>query len=357
MANMINNHSLVLGVMSGTSLDGLDLACSRYNKLSNKWTFELIAAQTYKYNDAIKNLITKAYNTPHLINEIDFEFTHRVSEYINLFISNLNLDIDLISSHGHTIFHQPEIGLTKQIGSGHIISDLTSIPVVSNFREQDVTLGGQGAPLVPIGDKYLFSEYQSCLNLGGIANISFDILHHRVAFDICPCNLILNFLSQKEGLEYDNLGSLAKTGNVDKKMLIDLNKINFYNERPPKSLGKEYIDLNFKTILNSNIQTQDLLATFVEHIAIQIANVFSNYKLVNCLVTGGGAFNLYLIARIKHYTNAKIVIPNDKIINFKEAIIFGFLGVLRSLNIPNCLSSVTGARMDHCSGDLYSLEC
>jgi len=356
MHNIINDNSLVLGVMSGTSMDGLDISCAKYYQKGNKWAFDLICGETFLYGDNVKSDFIRVFNKELNLDEMDVKFGHVISDYIECFLQKNHLSVDLISSHGHTIFHEPKHNYTKQIGLGSVISKRLNIPVVSNFREQDVNLGGQGAPLVPVGDNMLFSEYDSCLNLGGISNISFNYNGDRLAFDISPCNMVLNYLSNKEGLEFDNKGFFASQGNVNEDLLNNLNKIHYYKLSFPKSLSQEDIKFDFLPLINKyHISNTDLLATFVEHIAIQIVTVFKKFQISNSLLTGGGSFNDYLISRISFHSKTKLITPSIEIINFKESIIFGFLGVLRVLNKNNCLASVTGASRDHSSGDIYIL--
>ena len=350
----IKDKYVVLGLMSGTSMDGLDISCAEYYKINNRWAFKFLKGETFLYNKSIKSDFLQLFSGQKNVEEVDIKFAHVMSDFIISFLENHNLNPDLISSHGHTIFHQPDNGYTLQIGSGKIIAERINIPVVNNFRQQDIDLGGQGAPLVPIGDKFLFSEYAACVNLGGIVNISYDYNNSRIAYDICPCNIILNYLSQKKGQEYDHKGSIALKGEVNKDLLKRLSAINYYKLSFPKSLGKEYIDQEFLPIIDSfKLNPRDLLSTYVEHIAIIIANVLSDYNISNVLFTGGGVFNSYLISRIRYYTNTEIIIPSSQLINFKEALVFGFLGLLRYLNQPNCLGSATGASQNHCSGDIY----
>jgi anhydro-N-acetylmuramic acid kinase len=292
---------------------------------------------------------------------LDLMKTHNnLGDYIGNSISNFiqtnNIDkskIDCISSHGHTIFHQPNIKLTTQIGNGANISSITKLPVVCDFRTTDLSLGGQGAPLVPIGDQLLFSEYDFCINLGGIANISFIKNDKSIAFDICPVNIVLNKLAQELGFDYDKGGNIAKTGTIDTNLLEQLNKLSYYKESAPKSLGIEWIEKNVTPIINSsNISNKNKIRTFVEHIAIQLSyNISGSNKSI--LITGGGTFNTYLIERIKANTISNIVISTDEIIDFKEALIFAFLGVLRLRNESNCLKSVTGASSDNIGGCIY----
>ena len=354
MHKFINNDSLVLGLMSGTSMDGLDISCSRYYENENGWNFELIACKTFPYDNELRTCLLKAFKKEISLLEIEHIFTKLLIKNIHSFLKSFSLQVDLISSHGHTIFHDPDNGYTKQIGLGNVISKKIQVPVVCDFRQQDIDLGGQGAPLVPIGDKLLFQEYDSCLNLGGIANISFDHDGVRYAYDVCPCNIILNNLSKKTGKDFDKNGEIAKAGKVNKLLFNKLNSIDYFKVNYPKSLSKEYIDTHFDFLINtSNLSTEDLMSTFVEHFAYQISNSFSILDINNSFITGGGTFNEYLISRIKYYSQTDLIIPNADIINFKEAIVFGFLGVLKVLNKNNCLSSATGSIRDHSSGRIY----
>ncbi len=356
MHNIINDKSLVLGIMSGTSMDGLDISCARYYKTNNIWNFDLIASKTMPFDEHWQLKLLNTFNRINCIEKMDVQFGNFISKSVQEFINYFDLKIDLISSHGHTVFHNPSLGYTKQIGLGSVIANTVKVPVVSNFRQQDIDLGGQGAPLVPIGDKLLFSQYDACINLGGIANISCDSNEARIAFDISPCNMLLNYVSEREGFVFDRDGIMAKKGKVDQNLLTKLNNINYYQLSFPKSLGKEYIDQIFVPIINNTlISNYDILCTLVEHIAIKISSLLSKYNLSNTLFTGGGALNLYLIDRISRLSSTKIILPEIDIINFKEAIIFGFLGVLRMQNKVNCLSSSTGASVNHSSGDIHML--
>ena len=354
MDNIINDKSLILGLMSGTSMDGLDISCARYYQKHNSWNYELIGSETIAYDNKIKSDLLNTFHKVSDLGEMDIKFAFILSNYVKMFLKKFNLKIDLIASHGHTMFHDPKNGYTKQIGLGSVIAENIGVPVVSNFRQQDIDLGGQGAPLVPIGDKLLFSEYDACINLGGIANISFDFQGNRLAHDISPCNMILNFLAKKSGKDFDQFGQMASEGQIDLLLLNKLDEISYYDLKTPKSLGKEYVDYHFLPILNeSDIVNKNVLATCVEHIAIKISNVLSEFNISNSLLTGGGVFNQYLVSRISHHTQTNIIIPNEELVNFKEAIVFGFLGLLRVLDKHNCLSSATGASRDHSSGDVY----
>lgn len=337
----------VLGVMSGSSLDGIDLAICTFTK-DAKWRFKIEQSKTLQYSNywvkTLSNLHTKNKNT---ISKIDIEYGIFLAETINVFLGNEK--VDFIASHGHTIFHQPENNYTLQIGDGETIAKITKIKTINNFRNLDVSLNGQGAPLVPIGDLHLFTNYKYCVNLGGFANISIKEKHNIIAFDICPTNIVMNEISKQLGFKFDINGDIAKKGNLILELLGKLNELSFYKQKRPKSLGREWVEEFISPLLLKEYKKEDILHTFCEHIGIQIG-VFLKNK--SALLTGGGVFNSYLISRISHYSKAEICIPNHKIIQFKEALIFAFLGVLRLRNEVNCLQSVTGAKKDNCGGEI-----
>jgi anhydro-N-acetylmuramic acid kinase len=280
-----------------------------------------------------------------------------IAELVNNFISEYNLKPDLIASHGHTIFHQPSLGLCFQLGDGAVIAAETGINTVCDFRSMDIAVGGQGAPLVPVGDEYLFKDFDFCLNLGGIANFSYNDSNNRLAYDICPCNILLNFLAAKGGFEYDDSGAMASKGVINEKLLQQLDGWNYYSKKPPKSLDKDFALKEFMPYLNTATNDiSDLLATVTEHIAQKInkeiidKNISQKPKV---LLTGGGAFNNFLIESLKKEKSIEYIVPDATLINFKEALIFAFLGVLMILEIPNCFASVTGAKTNVCGGAVY----
>ncbi len=341
--------------MSGTSLDGLDLALIHFNKVDNRWRFTIEKAETIEYPDSMVTALKSAVDLENKeIKALDLSLGEFIGKAINDFLDDAG-PINFIASHGHTIFHQPTRGITLQIGNGEIISQISGLPVINNFRSKDVSLGGQGAPLVPIGDRDLFFSFDYCLNLGGIANISFEEHGERLAFDICPFNLALNELAQQKGLAYDDKGEMASTGVVDLSLLKALNQISYLSMNAPKSLGLEdYRKLWLPLIASSNISIEDKMASFVEHAAIQIAKCMKGGKDKKALITGGGAFHDYFISRIKDLASTTICIPDHQTVNFKEALVFAYLGLLRFQEQPNCLSSVTGAPYDSSGGDLYN---
>ena len=352
---MKNTANHIIGVMSGTSLDGLDLVYVKINAAEN-YSFKILKAETIAYSNEWKSALKGGF---HLSGEklvkLDADYGIYLGNIISKFIAENNIaKIDFIASHGHTIFHNPEKKYTFQIGNGPYITSITGIKTICDFRVQDVALGGQGAPLVPVGDELLFSEYDYCLNLGGFSNISFNKNQQRIAFDICPVNIVLNHYVTSLNMEYDDKGKIASEGNIEKNLLEELNSLPFYNDAKPKSLGYEFVaETIFPMIDKYSLSIKDILRTFVEHIAVQISKKIDSASGKTMLVTGGGAFNTFLIERLQSYTKTQLIIPEKTIINYKEALVFGLLGFLKDEGKNNCLKSVTGASKDHCSGVVY----
>ena len=347
---MNKKEVFAIGVMSGTSLDGIDLVYVKFLKKEYSF-FEIIHTETVSYTKEWKQVLKQAIllSSKELL-DLDVIYGKHLGSVLVNFISNYKItEIDFIASHGHTILHQPEEGITLQIGSGSEIAKITQQKVVSDFRTQDVNLGGQGAPLVPIGDELLFSKYDFCLNLGGFSNVSFKKESKRIAFDICPVNIVLNHYANKIGLEYDENGSIASEGYLNRSLLEKLNTLAFYNKEAPKSLGLEWVQQEIFPLIDAiEEDISSVLRTFVAHIAIQISKIIKDSDSV--LITGGGVFNSFLIQEIENYSNIKIVQASDTLINYKEALIFALLGVLKVDNQINCLKSVTGAHKNHSSG-------
>ncbi len=345
--------------MSGTSLDGVDLALCEFNFKGKFRTFEIAEATTLPYNSTLSKKLKECINYDDKeLALLDIEVGEFFSEVINSFLAGRENLPQLIASHGHTVFHRPEEGLTLQIGNGEVMAEKTGITVVNDFRSQDVLLGGQGAPLVPVGDRDLFYAYDFCLNLGGFANISYNDSDssERIACDISACNMAFNHLSQKLGQPYDSNGLLARGGDIDSELLDQLNNLNYYKLPAPKSLGKEWFVDQFLPILESSeLNIFDKLATTTEHIAMQIAKFINVARQAESklLITGGGAYNSFLIERIRNTCDISMILPRNEIIEYKEALIFAYLGILRIRNEVNVLSSVTGAREDSSSGVIH----
>lgn len=347
----------VIGVMSGTSLDGVDLAHIEFHLIDNKWTFEILDSETIGYSQSWINQLKLAVDfSEKQLENLNQDYTTLLASTVSTFIEKHKIEnLDAICSHGHTILHQPQNGFTLQIGNLPEISTLIHQTVVCDFRIQDVKLGGQGAPLVPIGDRILFSEYDYCINLGGFSNVSFEQNGQRIAFDISPVNTVLNYYANELRLNYDDKGNISRTGKINTELLNELNSLDFYQQKFPKSLGFEFVKEIILPIVESfEISVENKLRTFTEHVATQTALALPN-KNGRMLTTGGGAYNDFLVERIQsHLPKMEIIIPSPKILEFKEALIFALLGVLKLRDEINVLSSVTGAKTDHSSGKIYA---
>lgn len=341
--------------MSGTSLDGLDLALCDFT--DNGMSFKIVKAVTIEYSTDWKNKLRSVHQyTAEAYAELNFSYGKYIGEEISKFLNANQVKADAVASHGHTVFHQPQLGFSTQIGSGAAIAAYSGLTTVCDFRSLDIALGGQGAPLVPIGDKLLFKDHAACLNIGGIANISYDNEHgERKAFDVCVTNMVFNYLAEKKGRSYDKDGLIAESGHVIQTLLHYLNNLEYYKQKGARSLGFEWFEKYFLSLINKfkDHSIDDLMATFNEHAAIEIANVLNENHLKNVLITGGGAYNKKLIANIKNKTTSHLIIPDETIINFKEALIFAFLGYLRLTEQTNTLSSVTGAKQNSIGGAVY----
>lgn len=350
----------ILGLMSGTSLDGIDMALCSFQPSQDGLDWQIYVADTFEYPQKWLKLVSEA----HRLNSEDLLLLHHsygnfTGEMINAFFRRHDIDkssVDAVSVHGHTIFHQPEKKLTFQLGHGASIAAKISLPVICDFRTQDMVLGGQGAPLVPIGDRLLFGAYDYCLNIGGIANISMEQAGYRLAWDICPANMVLNYLSRKIDLIYDENGDHASQGRVDEALLALLNNLSYYAQKPPKTLGREWVEREIYPLLeHSQLTVKDQLATFIEHIAMQTGRAMAGHGGTNLLITGGGAYNKYLVHRLNKSTGISVILPEARVIEYKEALIFALLGYLRLQNQTNILGSSTGARKDHISGIIYKI--
>ncbi|MBA2610969.1 MAG: anhydro-N-acetylmuramic acid kinase [Bacteroidetes bacterium] len=341
--------------MSGTSLDGLDLALCEFEYENGKYRYKILKAETASYTQLCASTLRNVHTFKALqYASVNASYGKLIGEEINKFLKKSTRKAKAIASHGHTVFHKPDLGFTTQIGCGATIAAVTKTTTVCDFRSLDVANGGQGAPLVPIGDKLLFGDYDACLNIGGIANISFDKNKKRIAYDICEANMLLNYLAERTGKAYDKDGKIAKSGKVNAKLLKELNALAYYSKTGAKSIGREWFFENIlKRIEKSRVELNNLLATATEHVAQIIANDLNKNKIKKVLVTGGGAFNKHLIELISEKTNCEIIIPNAQTVNFKEALIFAFLGYLRLNEKINTLSSVTGAKIDSVGGAVY----
>jgi anhydro-N-acetylmuramic acid kinase len=363
MKKPLTKRNVLLGLMSGTSCDGLDIVAVAFDSyVPENYDWQLLAAATIPYDRAFAERLKQAKDLDLAkLMQLEVEFTRFMGDEVNRFLSKNQIEHPIaIASHGHTVLHRPDLGYTHQIGSGAHLHAITGLPVICNFRQQDVALGGQGAPLVPIGDRMLFGEYSSCMNIGGFANISIDMGRAIQAFDICPVNIVLNDLAGQLGLPYDRDGLLAAKGKISADLLEALNALDYYAELAPKSLGKEWVVQNVWPLLkgagNGHLAPEDLLATMTAHAGFQIGKTLHNADIPSVLMTGGGVYNATLLAAIQQHAQAcQLVRPSDDIVNYKEAIIFAFLGLRYLEGKFNVLSQITGARKDHCSGICFGL--
>lgn len=357
-----------IGIMSGSSLDGLDIAFAEFQEQAGKWSYEILEADCYPYPD---EWLTRLKEAVHFSAK-DYQllhsaYGHYTGQQVNKFIHKHKLEykVAVIVSHGHTTFHIPQKKMTAQLGNGAAIAAETGLPVVTDLRAVDVAFGGQGAPIVPIGEKLLLSGYDYFLNIGGITNISVagEPPSGGWGFDICPANRVLNMLANEAGMEYDNNGRMAASGNINALLLEKLNELDYYKKSYPKSLANDFgTDVVYPLIKSAGLSIPDALRTYAEHIVIQVSNAIRFFSSPSgeggkLLVTGGGAFNTFLINRLKEQLlklNINVIVPDDRLVNYKEALIMAFIGVLRWRQEYNVLSSVTGAVRDSIGGALWT---
>jgi anhydro-N-acetylmuramic acid kinase len=350
--NTIHQSKRILGVMSGTSMDGIDFALVDFTETDGQIHYAVLAAHTFPYPLEWINQLKEAERCSGArLAELHTAYGGLTGKMARDFLLQHNQQAELLCMHGHTIFHQPQKGFSFQLGSGAAAAVNAGIPVVSDFRSVDIAHGGQGAPLVPIGDQLLFPTAQSCLNLGGFANVSICKNDRYIAWDICAVNYVLNRLANREGLVFDRDGALARSGRLLPEVLQQINALPQFSMTPPKSLAREWVEQEVMPLLPDTLKTADLLHTFSHHIAMQIAAALDTSTAV--LITGGGAHNRFLIELLRNYSSINITISDHLTVDFKEAIIFALLGWLRVRHRPNALQSVTGANQDSCGGAIY----
>ena len=359
MNQQLNKNKIeIIGLMSGTSLDGLDVAHVSFNFENEQIDFELKNYKTVPYSTSILKKLDNylALFVPEML-MLDKEIGRFYADTVNDFIEKFKIvksDIDAIASHGQTIFHQPQNGFTYQIGCGTTLAFKTGIDVINDFRTLDIVAGGQGAPLVPIGDFNLFSaKANAFLNIGGFTNISFKKNNEIIAFDICSGNLPMNEAVKSIGLTYDKNGEIARKGEINFRILEELQKLKHFHKSAPKSLGTEWLESDFYPIVNKIDSLENKLRTLVEHTAIEIINVLNSNSISSVYITGGGAKNSFLIERIRFFFKGEVIVPSEEIIDFKEAIIFAFLGARYLRNETTTVKSVTGAIIEVSSGNFH----
>ncbi len=353
-----------IGLMSGSSLDGVDLVFASFESKGSEWNYSILANECVPYDKSWKNRLSNASQ----LSAFDYlqlhtEYGKHLGALVKNFMEANGLDykVQLIAVHGHTIFHEPQKGFTQQLGKGSAIAAITGIPVITDLRSMDIAFGGQGAPLVPLGEKKLFSPYRFFLNIGGIANVSVHA-DKIIGFDVCPANRILNMLAERNGKEYDDKGSLAKSGTINQTLLDELNALPYYQQPHPKSLSNQFgLEVIVPLLSKYTDHIPDLLCTYTEHIAIQISHSLAPFLKSSdknpdeLMVTGGGAFNDYLIERIQyHLPSLSVFLPEKEVVQYKEALIMAFLGILRWREEPTVLNSVTGATQESIGGAVWS---
>ncbi len=363
----------VIGIMSGSSLDGLDIIFTELHENGGKWDYEIASAVCYPYSNEWTEKLRSAISLSAFEYQLlHTEYGHYIGQQVNRFIeeNELHYKAALISSHGHTTFHVPAKKMTAQLGDGAAIAAETGLPVVTDLRSLDIALGGQGAPIVPIGEKLLLGNYDYFLNLGGIANISFNGVPSAkagyIAFDVCPANRVLNMLANETGKDFDEGGRLASYGTIQEELLKKLNSLDYYSQPYPKSLANDFgTDTVYPIIKNAGLTINDALATYVEHIALQIEKAITTLNSDSrlrtqdsrLLATGGGVFNTFLTERISNHLqslNIELIIPGENLVKYKEALIMALIGVLRWRQEYTVLSSVTGASRDSIGGALWN---
>lgn len=355
-----------IGLMSGSSLDGLDIVLATFELTDGRCKYKIKAASCISFSKSWQSRLKNAVNLDaeaYLL--LHAAFGKYCGQQVAAFLDagHRGRRPDVVGSHGHTTFHIPDKGMTHQLGDGAAIAAACHIPVVSDLRSMDVALGGQGAPVIPVGEKLLFPQYKYFMNIGGICNLSVHGTKKITAFDVCPANRVLNMLSGLAGKNYDKDGKLAGSGKINLSLLEKLNRERFYSRMPPKSLANSFgTGVLYPMILKKGLSTPDALATYCEHIAMQTLKALIPYrkkKRTTLLVTGGGALNKYLTGRLRYYLDAigiDIEIPDDNTVNYKEALTMALMGVLRLTEQDNVFSSVTGAARNSCGGALWSVK-
>lgn len=350
--------------MSGSSLDGLDIAYTQLTEISGKWSYEILQAECLPYRADITNDLRRAHTltVPEFL-KLHTRYGHYLAEQVNGFVERNNLQhkVHFIASHGHTVWHEPAARTTTQIGDGAAIAAHTLLPVISDLRNMDVALGGQGAPIVPIADKLLFAEYDFCLNIGGIANVTVNREEAPLAFDICPANQLLNHFALHLEKEYDDRGTMARSGNSNEAVLERINQVAFYNLSIPKSLHNGFVTEEVLPHFNGLDNGNDALHTSTRHIATQIVKAVLPHhtrgQAQKMLVTGGGAFNDFLMETLQEelskVTAIELVLPDEQTIKHKEAVAMALIGTLRWREEANALHTVTGASRDSVGGAMW----
>ncbi|XP_064473646.1 anhydro-N-acetylmuramic acid kinase-like [Ornithodoros turicata] len=363
----------VIGVMSGSSLDGLDIIYTRFSLTSSDcWEYNIQHCTCYNYSPTWIDKLKHATSTSALEYQLlNTEYGRYIGEYVLRFIRENRLDgkVHLIACHGHTVFHLPSQLTTSTLGDGATVAAVTGLPVVSDLRSMDVALGGQGSPIALTAERKLFgNEYQFFLNIGGMACLTYAGKNYSDSFavDVCPANQLLNLLANREGRAFDRSGEMAKSGKVSTRLLKDLDDFDYYKKSFPKSLGVDFgPEILYPLIQAHDLSTADALQTFTEHICNQVAEVIRLVERTvkdglpqssKMLVTGGGARNLFLVDRLTERLKEfriTVVVPNDELVKFKEALVTSVIGVQRLRGEENFIGEVSGASRSSIGGAFW----
>lgn len=352
----------IIGLMSGSSLDGVDLALCEFDQQENTLFWKILKSSTCSYSAEWKSrLINLPISSARDLMLADYEIGYLFGEMVWDFAKGQS--VDYIASHGHTLFHEPENKMTCQIGNGAAIAQTAGITTINDFRSSDISLGGHGAPLASIVDRDLLTDYAALVNLGGISNVSFTKKGSVFAYDVSPCNQLLNYLAAKCGLEYDKNGEMASRGQSHQGLMDEFLKFEFYKLDHPKSLDNNALQKYFFPVLDGfDLSVMDKMSTAVELIATTLTDelqkeLSSTEDVAKVLLTGGGAKNKFLVERIRQLNpNQQIVVPDETLIDFKEALLMAYMGYLRVMGKTNVACSVTGAEKDSISGAIYIAE-
>lgn len=355
-----------LGLMSGSSLDGLDMALVEFEEIGGKWNYTILNSDCASYPDEMKERLKHSteLNAPDYL-QLNVDFGRLIGNLVNDFINKNDLayKIQLIALHGHTTFHIPQKGVSAWLGNPADVAAITKINVVSDLRAMDVALGGQGAPIVPLGEKLLFPDFNYFLNIGGIANISILKNDKKIAFDVCAANKVLNMLAEQTGAGYDKDGAIAAAGNVSTALLTELNRLEYYKQPYPKSLANNFgIETVYPIVNAAPVSLEDKMRTYVEHIVTQISYAINDASQRNpsetekLFITGGGALNSFLVKRLtavlKQY-NIEVFVPEKETIDNKEALIMALLAVLRWREENTVMNEITGAARPSIGGAVW----
>ncbi|MGB0167057.1 MAG: anhydro-N-acetylmuramic acid kinase [Luteibaculum sp.] len=342
-----------LGIMSGSSLDGLDLALSEYTLNQEKWSFKILHRDSIELPDNLKELLkTSTSLSGEDLVLLDITYGKWIASQLGDFLADYPKP-DVVGLHGHTVFHKPDLGYSLQIGSADHVAASVSCPVVSNFRQKNIALGGQGAPLVPIGDFHLFNDFDACVNLGGICNTTLLNRQDLLAWDISACNQVFNFLAHEMGQAFDKDGVIALSGSLDEDLLQALNRLSYYDLKAPKSIGNHWVKENFIPLVQrAKSSVPDKMHTVQRHLVDRICTELKSYGVKKALLTGGGAHNANFVQRLRDQGDIEFIVPEKQIVDFKEAIIFGFLALLRILCKENILSSYTNSKFNLSGGSI-----